>query len=115
MCRRDAVVALGRGCARHGSGTYPPRVIGRGGFALAGQFVAVMRHSRAIVPARRTPVRLPPSPRRPGVAPTLHRPAVTLTLRRRGVPQAPRPPPPPFRGLLSPPRVLAEPSPRGLA
>jgi hypothetical protein len=68
---------------------------------LAGQFVAVMRHSRAIVPARRTPVRLPPPPRRPGVAPTLPRPAVTLTLRRRVIAQALRPPTFVFRVLLS--------------
>src|SRR5262249_61040966 len=60
-----------------------------------------MRHSRAVVPARRTPVRLPPPPRRPGVAPTLYRPAVTLTLRRRGIARALRPPTVAFRGLLS--------------
>lgn len=50
---------------------------------MAEQLVAVMRHSRAVVPARRTAARLPPPPRRSAVAPTLHRPAVTLTLRRR--------------------------------
>src|SRR5262245_34742658 len=40
-----------------------------------------MRHSRAVVPARRIPIRPPPSPRRAAVAPP--RGLITLTLRRR--------------------------------
>jgi len=39
--------------------------------------------------------------RRPGVAPTLYRPAITLTLRRRVIARALRPPTVAFRVLLS--------------
>src|SRR5262249_21317746 len=69
-----------------------------------------MRHSRAVVPARRTAVRLPPPPRRPGVAPTLYRPAVTLTLRPRVLARAPRPPTVAVRGLLALPRFRGSPA-----
>src|SRR5262249_15328606 len=51
-----------------------------------------MRHSRAVVTARRTPMRVPPSPRRPAVEPTPRRPTITLTLRRRVIPRALRQP-----------------------
>src|SRR5437016_9441002 len=59
-----------------------------------------MRHSRAVVSAR-TPIRLPPPVRRPGGAPTLYRTAITLTLRRRVIARALRPPTVAFRELLS--------------
>jgi hypothetical protein len=51
---------------------------------LAGQLVAVVRHPRAVVAARRTPMRLPPPPRRP-VAPTRRPTTITLTLRRPAI------------------------------
>src|SRR5262244_3177954 len=74
----DAVVALGRAaCAPVPAGRLHPRVIGRGEFHLAGQLVTVVRHPRAVV-ARRTPIRLPPPPRRPAIARVLRRSAIVL-------------------------------------
>src|SRR5215831_19722799 len=71
----------GEGCAHAGSsGTSPPRVIGRGEFRLAGQLVTVVRHPRAVVASRLTPMRLPPW--RPALGPTLRRPTIVLKLRR---------------------------------
>ncbi len=47
---------------------------------MAGQFVTVVRHTRAVVAPRRTPIRLPPPPRRPAIAlPRLS--TIVLTLR----------------------------------
>src|SRR5262249_57312365 len=57
--------------------------------------------ARAVVQARRPPVGLPPPPRGRVVAPTLSRPAMTLTLRRRVIARALRPPTVAFRVLLS--------------
>ena len=77
----DAVVALGRAArAPNSGGTSPPGVIGRGDFHLAGQLVTVVRHPRAVVAPRRTPIRLPPPPRRPAIA-LPRRPTIVLTLR----------------------------------
>jgi hypothetical protein len=59
-----------------------------------------MRHSRAVVPARRTPLRPPPSPRRAAVAPTPRRP-ITLTLHRRVIREALRQPATAFSVILS--------------
>jgi hypothetical protein len=67
-------------------------VIGRGEFRLAGQLVTVVRHPRAVVASRRTPVRLPPPPRRPAVAPPTRRPTIVLTLRAPGIARALRGP-----------------------
>src|SRR5262245_53955210 len=81
----DAVVALGRAaCAPVPAGRLHPRVIGRGEFHLAGQLVTVVRHPRAVV-ARRTPIRLPPPPRRPATASSPCRPTIVLRLRRPAI------------------------------
>src|SRR5215831_10260613 len=83
----------GEGCAHAGSSrTSPPRVIGRGEFRLAGQLVTVVRHPRAVVAPRRTPIRLPPPPRRPAVAPSTRRPTIVLTLHAPGIARALRGP-----------------------
>src|SRR5215472_12082091 len=66
------------------SRTSPSRVIGRGEFHLAGQLVTVVRHPRAVV-ARRTPIRLPPPPRRPATASSPCRPTIVLRLRRPAI------------------------------
>ena len=47
---------------------------------MAGQLVTVVRHPRAVVASRRTPMRLPPW--RPALGGTLRRPTIVLTLRR---------------------------------
>ena len=59
---------------------------------MAGQLVAVVRHSRAVALARRTPIRPPQAPRRSAVAPTSRHPTITLTLRPRGIARALRGP-----------------------
>src|SRR5262245_47377191 len=74
----------GAACAPVPAGRLHPRVIGRGEFHLAGQLVTVVRHPRAVV-ARRTPIRLPPPPRRPAIASSPCRPTIVLRLRRPAI------------------------------